>query len=195
MLLRKLSFAGISIFLTVFCASCSEGANCKKAEAYFQQASGLPEGLSSLIQKEQIYRKAVELCPSYAEAHNNLGDIYERQGRFGEAIAQYKKAIELKPAAPTPYFGLGDIYYKTNRPRDAIEWYEKGLKYGPDDLRTRERLKLARDINKKGVIQAETIRGMLNVTRAPGEIVPITFGEGLIPFDYNKSDIRPDAKP
>jgi len=149
----------------------------------------------ALIKKEQLYRKAIELCPSYAEAHNNLGHVYEKQGRFEEAIAEYKKATELAPRAPYPYFGLGDIYYKTGRYKEAIKWYNKGLKYAPDDPLTNKILALIRDIQKGGIIKAETIRGMLSATRGPGEIVSITFGEGLIPFDFDKYDIRPDARP
>lgn len=106
-----------------------------------------------------------------------------------------KKAKDLKPSEPLPYFGLGDIYFKTNRYKEAKEWYEKGLKYDPNDRPSRERLALLSDIVSGGVIRAETIRGMLSVTRGPAEIVPISFGEGLIPFDFNKSDIRPDAQP
>lgn len=171
------------------------GADCDRAKTYFTQALELNNDTPNLIKKEQIYLKAIDLCPSYAEAHNNLGDVYERQGRFEEAIAQYKKVLELIPDKAYPYFGLGDIYYKTNRAKEAIIWYEKGLKYDPDDSLARERLVFAKDIQKGGVIKAETIRGMFSTTRGVGDVVSITFGEGLIPFDYNKSDIRPDARP
>lgn len=170
------------------------GEDCSKARQYFEQAKGMGSDTLSLIKAEQLYRKAIELCPSYTEAHNNLGDVYEKQGRFEEAIAKYKKTITLRPDAPYPYFGLGDIYAKTNRPKEAVEWYKKGLKYDPNDRVARQRLSLAEDMQKGGVIKAEMIRGMLSTTRGAGEIVSITFGERLIPFDFDKYDIRSDAK-
>jgi len=192
---KPLLFLISTLMSFIFLFSAVYGKDCKKAKEYFKQALDLGGNTLALIKKEQLYRKAIELCPSYAEAHNNLGHVYEKQGRFEEAIAEYKKATELAPRAPYPYFGLGDIYYKTGRYKEAIKWYNKGLKYAPDDPLTNKILALIRDIQKGGIIKAETIRGMLSATRGPGEIVSITFGEGLIPFDFDKYDIRPDARP
>jgi tetratricopeptide (TPR) repeat protein len=39
--------------------------------------------------------EALSLNPSYAEAHNNLGTIYARQGLFSEAIVHCGLAAEL----------------------------------------------------------------------------------------------------
>lgn len=175
------------------------GADCEKAKAYFQQAIKLPEDQPRLLRKELLYKRAIELCPSYAEAHNNLGDTYEKQGMFEEAIAQYKKAVQLKPSFAIAHFGLGDVYVKTNRHDEAIKSYQEGLKYDDKDALTRVRLAKAgaivEDMRKSGVIKADTIRGMLSTTRGPGDVVSITFGEGLIPFDFDKYNIRPDARP
>ena len=43
------------------------------------------------------YRRALELKPDYAEAHNNLGIALKEQGNLDEAIACYRRALELKP--------------------------------------------------------------------------------------------------
>lgn len=96
MFLRRLGFIGISIVLTFLYTSCSEGKDCDKAKTYAEQAFKLNYETYNLIKKEQLYKNAIELCPSYAEAHNNLGDVYERQGRFEEAISQYKKSKGFK---------------------------------------------------------------------------------------------------
>ena len=49
--------------------------------------------------REAIYRwlRAVEIDPSYAAAHNNLGIAYEHEGDLDKARAAYEKAIELEP--------------------------------------------------------------------------------------------------
>jgi len=195
--MRKVVWGIFSTLFLVLISLPALGGDCDRAREYYEKAQKMKVSQNPtlvLIKKEQLYKKAIKLCPDYAKAHNNLGDVYEKQGRFEEAIAEYNKAIELAPEAPYAYFGLGDIYYKT-RPAEAKKWYEEGLKYAPTDALTNRRLALVSDIQKSGVIKAETIRGMLSTTRGPGEVVSISFGEGLIPFDFDKYNIRPDAKP
>ena len=49
--------------------------------------------------REAIYRweRAVEIDPTYAAAHNNLGIAYEHEGELDKARTAYEKAIELDP--------------------------------------------------------------------------------------------------
>ena len=49
--------------------------------------------------REAIYRwqKAVELDPTYAEAHNNLAIGYEHEGEFDKARQSYEQAVKLAP--------------------------------------------------------------------------------------------------
>jgi len=185
------------IFIIAF--SCY-GTDCKKAEEIFSKALNMKGfSLKVLLKKEVLYRKALKLCPTHAPSWNNLGDIYERQGRYREAIECYKKAIKLKPEASYPYAGLGDIYFKTGRYKEAEKYYKMALKIDPKDALSSERLKQARlirkEIEKNGVIRARTIKEILNGNiRAVGEVVSLTFSEGLIPFDFDKAEIREDAK-
>ena len=43
------------------------------------------------------YRKAVELQPGYVTAWNNLGDVFERKQRWGEALKAYEEALSYAP--------------------------------------------------------------------------------------------------
>jgi len=117
----------------LFIVGISYGKDCDKAEKLIEQAINLRWDSVSILKKRWLYKKAIELCPSSARAHNNLGDVYEKERRFEKAIEEYKKAMELAPNEPYPYFGLGDIYFKTGRYKQAKIWYEKGLKYKPDE--------------------------------------------------------------
>jgi len=49
--------------------------------------------------REAIYRwlRAVDIDPTYAAAHNNLGIAYEHEGELDKARASYEKAIEIEP--------------------------------------------------------------------------------------------------
>jgi len=177
---------------------------CDKAEESFNKAINLPESDDGLIQKVHLYKNAISLCPSHAKAYNNLGDTYEKQGRFDEAISNYKKASQIKPDLSIAYFGVGDVYRRTNQYVEAIEWYKNGLtrinKEDNEAKLTKYYMasidQMAEDLRKRGVISADTIEGLLSSqTRGIGTIESITFGEGNVPFDYNKFNIRNDAKP
>jgi len=102
-----------------------------------------------LSEKESFYLKAIELWPAYAEAHNNLGDVYEKQRKYNEAIKEYEIASALAPNVHYPHFGLGDIYFKMGKYEMAITHYEKGLKIEPDDKPSNERLRLSKVLTKK----------------------------------------------
>ena len=52
------------------------------------------------------YRKAIELNPKYASAHNNLGHALKAQGKLDEAVASFRKAIELNPESALPQLNL-----------------------------------------------------------------------------------------
>ena len=44
---------------------------------------------------ERCYRRALNVKPEMAEAHSNLGNLYQEQGRLPEALASYELAIAL----------------------------------------------------------------------------------------------------
>jgi tetratricopeptide (TPR) repeat protein len=49
-------------------------------------------------------RKAIELEPDLAEAHNHLGSCFLGQSRLEEALAACRKAIELEPDLVSKFF-------------------------------------------------------------------------------------------
>ena len=62
-----------------------------------QQPGQRLEGPGKLDEAVACYRRALELKPDYAEAHNNLGNALNDQGKLDEAVACYRRALELKP--------------------------------------------------------------------------------------------------
>jgi tetratricopeptide (TPR) repeat protein len=49
---------------------------------------------------EREFRRAIELNPSYAYAHDQFGLALAFNGRFDEAIAEGNRAVELDPLSP-----------------------------------------------------------------------------------------------
>jgi hypothetical protein len=57
----------------------------------------LGEAQSLFSKSEQEFRIALALNPVYTEAHNNLGYILSKQGRYKEAEAEFRTALKYTP--------------------------------------------------------------------------------------------------
>jgi Tfp pilus assembly protein PilF len=78
------------------------------------------------------YRKALRIKPSYYPALNNLGAVYERQGRHTQAEEMLIKAIGVNPDNGEAYVNLGHSFYEEGRYADAVTRLEEGLKRSPN---------------------------------------------------------------
>lgn len=58
---------------------------------------------------EMCYRQALELEPSLAAAHTNLGNLLHRRGDIDQARACYKRALELEPDQAEARFNLANL--------------------------------------------------------------------------------------
>ena len=94
----------------------------------------LKESIEGKLKESEIfYKKAIELKPDYAEAHNNLGNIYKELGKkYGEK--SYKKAIELKPDYAEAYLNIGKLFKELEQTNEAIKYFEKSLKIDTKDV-------------------------------------------------------------
>ncbi len=70
--------------------------------------------------------------PLTAEEHNNLGVIYEREGKLDLAIREYKSAIRVDSRLITPVVNLGNVYLKQGEYTEAEKYYKQALK--KDDI-------------------------------------------------------------
>lgn len=64
------------------------------ADAHRGRALVLDFGFGRLEDAEKSYRRAIELRPAFSEAHNDLGQLLARTGRFDEAIREFDAALE-----------------------------------------------------------------------------------------------------
>jgi len=81
-------------------------------------------------------RRAVDLCPNSADAHNILGMSYYWTGYREDAISSLRKAIRLNPFPPGRYFlSLGYAYRDEGMYKEAIIELMKVLHQLPNDLR------------------------------------------------------------
>ena len=78
------------------------------------------------------YRRALELKPDYAEAHNNLGVALKDQGKLDEAVACYRRALELKPDYAEAHNNLGTALKDQGKLDEAVACYRRALELKPD---------------------------------------------------------------
>lgn len=114
--------------------------------------------------RRAAFQKAVDLCPSYAEAHVNLADAFENLGLIKKAVftepsqidgdklldqaeTHYKKAIELKRNLIAPRLGLAIVSIAQGRYPVAVQNYEEVLRLKPEQPYIRERLEVLRKID------------------------------------------------
>ena len=78
------------------------------------------------------YRRALELKPDFAEAHNNLGIAFKDQGKLDEAVACYRRALELKPDFAEAHNNLGNALKDQGKLDEAVACYRRALELKPD---------------------------------------------------------------
>ncbi len=69
---------------------------------------------------ESKLRRAIELNPSYAYAHDQYGELLERQGRFDEALVEMRRASEHDASRVRNGAGLSRGYFLTTSAVGAL---------------------------------------------------------------------------
>jgi Tfp pilus assembly protein PilF len=89
----------------------------------------------------ELLVSVVKLAPDFFKAHNTLGTLYQKTGRFQEAKSEYRRARELNPRNPEPLVNLGSLFIEESDARakegkevvgkildDALDILEESLK-------------------------------------------------------------------
>jgi serine/threonine-protein kinase len=81
---------------------------------------------------EREYRRALELNPNYATAHQWLAEHLSSLKRFDEALAEIKRALELDPLSLIINRIYADILIDARRFDQAIEQFHKTIELEPN---------------------------------------------------------------
>lgn len=82
--------------------------------------------------EDTLWLATAAVAPSGQQIHNNLGDVYARQGDLNKAAEEFKKAIEINPNYADAYHNLGNTYQQMGQTESAIENYQKALEINPN---------------------------------------------------------------
>jgi tetratricopeptide (TPR) repeat protein len=80
----------------------------------------------------EYIREVIRLKPDFAEAHGNLGNVLQAQGRLNEAAASYQEALRLKPDYAEAHNNLGNTQQKQGRLAEAAASFQEALRLKPD---------------------------------------------------------------
>jgi len=79
----------------------------------------------------QLYKRAIELKPDYADAYFNLAKAYNSDGNKKNAISTYEELLKISPNDVEALTNLGECYNETNNPIEARKCYQKALDIDP----------------------------------------------------------------
>jgi TolB-like protein/Tfp pilus assembly protein PilF len=80
---------------------------------------------------EAEFKKALELNPGYAQAHQYYADFVKSFGRFDEALEEMKKALALDPLSYSINTGIGHVLYLSRQYDLAVDQYRKVVELDP----------------------------------------------------------------
>ncbi len=79
----------------------------------------------NLAEAQNEYLRSIELDPSYAAPHNDLGVLYEERGDSKSAEQAYLKAIAIDPNYAGVYSNLASLYEQQNQNDKALYYWKK----------------------------------------------------------------------
>jgi tetratricopeptide (TPR) repeat protein len=84
---------------------------------------------------EQALRETIEAVPASGQAHYTLGRLYQRQGRYPEALREFGAAVRFRPLLGLNglYGNMAALSVDQQNFDVAIDWYGKRVDVHPND--------------------------------------------------------------
>jgi len=79
-----------------------------------------------------LWTDAKKKSPNLVRPYNNLGEAYDKLGKYDLAIREFESAIRLSPGYFFGLNNLGNVYGKKKDYLKAIQYFEKALAEKPD---------------------------------------------------------------
>jgi tetratricopeptide (TPR) repeat protein len=79
----------------------------------------------------ELFKKAIALDDSFAEAHARLGYALVMARRYDEGLAQAERALEIAPTSADVIFTYADILLFIGRAEEAIPFFKSAIRLNP----------------------------------------------------------------
>ena len=80
---------------------------------------------------ETLFRHAIAVTENNYEAHQFLGFVLKREGRFDEAIAQFNEVLKMAPDSAAAHTCLGDALVLTGQREEGMKELETAIRLDP----------------------------------------------------------------
>jgi TolB-like protein len=138
------------------------------AEAYNSLAFETYRHAWDFARAEQYFKRAIQLNPSYATAHQWYGEFLGDIKRSDESVAESRRAVELDPLSAIAGSDLADAYLHAGRDADAERELRRILALYPDFRVAHDYLAAVYfDMGRLDAYHAEVILAMDTTTRDP----------------------------
>ncbi|WP_019528013.1 tetratricopeptide repeat-containing sulfotransferase family protein [Dasania marina] len=98
---------------------------------------------------EQQLNKAIDLAPTFAKPHEDLGLLLVNDDRYEEAIPLLQKAVHLDSQLDVAFFNLGKALAAVGRGKEADQAYEAAFNLSPE----RKAMAMAAKAQKEGRLE------------------------------------------
>lgn len=88
-------------------------------------------------ESEKAYRRAIQQCPSFAQALVNLGRLFSLQKKFDAAIEPLTEAVKAAPTSVDANFLLGEVYLQIKKGSKAVPYLVEAAKLGKPEAHLR----------------------------------------------------------
>jgi hypothetical protein len=78
-----------------------------------------------------LYRQVLDVRPDHAVAANNMGNAYQKLGRFADAVACYRQACDARPDNADIRTNLGRALEASGNAQQALEELGRALELAP----------------------------------------------------------------
>lgn len=113
--------------------------------------------------EDNLWIATGKTSPSSPNTHNNLGDVYGRQGNKEAALREFQRAIELKPNYGDAYHNLANTYLELGQPDKALEGYQNALKFNPNLWQSRQNIAAVYFGQKNYDLAAENLQKAIQI--------------------------------
>jgi tetratricopeptide (TPR) repeat protein len=106
-------------------------ANYESVAELFTRGVAMEEHPSTHDEAIRTYLHVLEIEPTHAAAHINLGTLFYNRRDFVSAEKHYRLAVQSDPRYALAYFDLGNVLDETNRVEESIAAYRTAIQLAP----------------------------------------------------------------